>query len=276
MAEPLSPVEDIRFAARTHLADCHLCPFHCGSARAAGAGVCRIGSVSHIASEMMHMGEEELLRPAHAIFLSGCTARCSFCIAARFAFNPNYGVAVTPDQLAERIVMRQAEGARTICFIGGDPVPHIPFILDTLAALGDRKQAPAVFNSNLYMTDAALELLRGKIDIYLPDLKFGPGVCGERIGGMPEYWQTVTSCIDHLLLHGAQVIVRHLLMPGHLHCCTEPVLTWLAQRPGVLVSLLDQYVPPAHARGELARMAVREDADTARDLAHELGLALVQ
>ena len=276
MAEALSFIEGSVRAARTHLADCHLCPFHCGGARATGDGVCRVGDVSYIASEMLHMGEEESLRPAHAIFFNGCTAKCSFCIAARFAFRPDYGLAVTPGQLAERIVQRQNEGARSICFIGGDPAPHIPFILDTLAALGDRKRVSTVFNSNLYLTDAALELLRGAIDIYLPDLKFGPGPCGEQIGGMPDYWRTVTGCVDRLLMRGEQVLVRHLLMPGHMRCCTEPVLTWLAQRSGIQVSLLDQYVPPAHVRGDLARMVSREEAKEAREIAQRHGLALVR
>ena len=61
--------------ARHHLDDCHLCPHDCGVERAESAGFCRVGGTSFIASEMLHMGEEALLRPAHAIFLSGCTAR---------------------------------------------------------------------------------------------------------------------------------------------------------------------------------------------------------
>ena len=232
--------------ARSHLADCRLCPFLCGEARATGEGVCGVGDVSYIASEMLHMGEERLLRPAHAIFFSGCTARCRFCIAARYAFRSDYGIPVTAVQLADRILLRQEEGARSVCFIGGDPVPHIPLILETLAMLGERRRVPAVFNSNFYVTNDALDLLRGAIDIFLPDLKFGPGGCGEKIGGMPEYWTVVTDAIDCLLRNGEQVLVRHLLMPGHLRCCTEPVLAWLAKRPAVRVSLLDRYAPPAH------------------------------
>src|SRR5690606_16018985 len=128
-----------------------------------------------------------------------------------------------------------AEGARSVCFIGGDPAPHIPFILAALAAAGARRTIPTVFNSNFYLTDEALDLLEGAIDIYLPDLKFGPAPgadgCGERLGGMPDYWRTVTGCIDRVDRAGARVIVRHLLMPGHLDCCTRPVLHWLAERP---------------------------------------------
>lgn len=266
--------------ARGHLLDCRLCPFLCGEARAAGAGVCRVGAASYIASEMLHMGEEEMLRPAHAIFFSGCTARCSFCTAAKYAFRPTYGVAVTPAQLAERIDQRQQEGARSICFIGGDPAPHIPFVLDTLAELGERKRAPAVFNSNLYLTGGALDLLHGAIDLYLPDLKFGPAQgpqsCGERIGGMPDYWRVVTGCIDRLVRQGEEVLVRHLIMPGHWECCTVPALHWLAERRGVRVSLLDQYLPPAHVRGPLARMLSADEAREAYALAAKLGLALVR
>lgn len=270
--------------AAAHLADCHLCPFHCGTRRADATGVCRVGVASYIASEMLHYGEEELLRPAHAIFFSGCTARCTFCAAARFAFNPAYGAPVTAAQLAARILRRQAEGARSVCFIGGDPAPHIPLILATLAELGARRTIPAVFNSNFYLTDAALDLLDGAIDIYLPDLKFGPATgaqsCGEAIGGMPEYWRVVTGAIARVAARipaqGRRVIVRHLLMPGHFDCCTAPVLSWLATQPTVQVSLLTQYLAPAHARGVLAASLEAAEMAQARRLALDLGLRLVR
>ena len=266
--------------AAAHLSDCHLCPFHCGEKRAQAAGVCRVGAVSYIASEMLHLGEEELLRPAHAIFFSGCTARCSFCTAARFAFRPEYGVPVTAPLLAARMLQRQAEGARSVCFIGGDPAPHIPLILATLAELGARRTIPAVFNSNFYLTGQALDLLADAVDIYLPDLKFGPasGVqsCGEAIGGMPDYWNVVTGAIARTVAHGRRVIVRHLLMPGHFECCTAPVLAWLATQPALQVSLLTQYLAPAHGRGGLAESLAPEDVERARRLAVDLGLRLVR
>jgi putative pyruvate formate lyase activating enzyme len=269
-------LHQIATTTQAHLADCTLCPHHCGAARATAQGRCRVGPTSYIASEMLHMGEEELLRPAHAIFFSGCTATCHFCTAARFAFHPTYGVAVTPAQLAARILQRQGEGARSLCFIGGDPAPHIPFILATLAEVGKRRIIPAVFNSNFYLTDTALDLLSGAIDIYLPDLKFGPAAsCGERIGGMPDYWNVVTSCIERVWSEGERVIVRHLLMPGHDQCCTVPVLHWLAEHPGIEVSLLTQYLAPANARGELAAPLNPKEIEAAFALARGLGLQLV-
>jgi putative pyruvate formate lyase activating enzyme len=276
----LSTLQQVATIAQEQLSNCTLCPHHCGDVRASAKGRCHVGTTSYIASEMLHMGEEEALRPAHAIFFSGCTATCHFCTAARFAFHPTYGVAVTPAQLGARILQRQAEGARSLCFIGGDPAPHIPFILATLAEVGDERMIPAVFNSNFYLTNTALDLLSGAIDIYLPDLKFGPAngalSCGERIGGMPDYWNVVTGCIERVWRTGERVIVRHLLMPGHLECCTVPVLKWLAEHENIEVSLLTQYLAPAHARGELAAPLGPADTTAAHRLAADLGLRLVK
>lgn len=266
-------------SASTHLDNCTLCPHRCGPARATGSGVCRVGQTSYIASEMLHVGEESILQPAHAIFFSGCTATCSFCTAARFAFRPTYGVVVSPTQLAQRILKRQREGAASVCFIGGDPVPHIPFIVETLTCLGTARTIPSVFNSNLYLTMAALDLLDGVIDIYLPDFKFGPGsgseTCGEKIGGMPDYWAVITSSLERLIGEHKRVVVRHLLMPGHYECCTVPILQWLGGISKIEVSLLDQYIPPAHAKGKLAQNLERSEVKQAFDLSARLNLNLV-
>ncbi len=138
---------------------------------------------------------------------------------------------------------------------------------------------PAVLNSNFYLTDAALDLLDGAMDLYLPDFKFGPATgpqsCGERIGGMPDYWAVVTGCMDQVYREGKALLVRHLLMPGHFECCTVPVLHWLAERPDIRVSLLTQYLAPAQARGELAETLTQADIDQAMALAQRLKLDLV-
>lgn len=230
--------------AARHLDDCHLCPHECGPARAAGRGVCGVGNQSYVASEMLHVGEEAAIRPAHAVFFSGCTAHCVFCSAARYAFNPTYGVPATPDMLAQAIRRRAAEGARTLEFVGGEPTPHIPFILETLARLDD-DYPPVVWNSNFYLTPHALELLEGVVEIWLPDLKFGNDACAQRLSGMREYWQTVTCAILWAAPRG-KIIVRHLLMPGHRECCTAPALKWIRENaPQADVSVLDQYIAPA-------------------------------
>ena len=93
---------------------------------------------------------------------------------------------------------------------------------------------------------------------------------------MPDYWHVVTGCIGRVVGEGRRVIVRHLLMPGHFDCCTRPALEWLAGLPGVEVSLLTQYLAPAHVRGPLARELSQEEVTATRLLARELGLTLVR
>jgi putative pyruvate formate lyase activating enzyme len=85
----------------------------------------------------------------------------------------------------------------------------------------------------------------------------------------------VTGCIDRLYGEGKRLVVRHLLMPGHGACCTVPVLHWLAARPGIEVSLLTQYLAPAHARSGLAQSLTQREIDEAFALARQLGLSLV-
>jgi putative pyruvate formate lyase activating enzyme len=92
---------------------------------------------------------------------------------------------------------------------------------------------------------------------------------------MPDYWNVVTGCIQRVYNEGQRVIVRHLLMPGHLNCCTLPVLHWLADHPGIEVSLLTQYLAPANARGELAATLNPSEVESAHALAHTLSLRMV-
>lgn len=262
--------------ARTHLENCQLCPHRCGHVRSAGRGVCRVDARTFIASEMLHMGEEEAIRPAHAVFFSGCTATCTFCTAARFAFRPQYGVEATPEQLAAAVRRRRTQGARTLEFVGGEPLPHLPFVLETLALLNQEadQAPPVVWNSNFYQTPEALALLDGVVALYLPDLKFGNDRCGLEVGGMPNYWAVVTGAIAWAAAR-SPVMVRHLLMPGHFDCCTEPVLRWLAAAvPQVKVSLLTQYFPPAHGQGGPEMFLSTAEIEKGRSLAQALQLEL--
>ena len=92
---------------------------------------------------------------------------------------------------------------------------------------------------------------------------------------MPNYWAVVTRAMQQGHAQGKRMIVRHLLMPGHFACCTEPVLRWLAEKPEIEVSLLTQYIAPAHARGELALPLAEADVAQAMRLARQLRLRLV-
>jgi putative pyruvate formate lyase activating enzyme len=78
-------------------------------------------------------------------------------------------------------------------------------------------------------------------------------------------------------------MIRHLVMPNHVECCTAPVLAWLAEHmPDVPVNVMDQYHPdtfcdprsqkyrPQYA--ELARRCTGEEIRSAYRHARARGL----
>jgi putative pyruvate formate lyase activating enzyme len=101
-----------------------------------------------------------------------------------------------------------------------------------------------LWNSNFFMSAPALQILRLLMDVWLPDLKFGPGKCAVTLSRTPWYWETVTGNIQTIHSWGEDLTIRHLVMPHHVECCTRPVLEWIAATvPDVAVNIMDQYHP---------------------------------
>jgi putative pyruvate formate lyase activating enzyme len=143
--------------------------------------------------------------------------------------------------------------------------------------------APLLWNSNFFMSKSTMKLLRVLIDVWLPDLKFGPGACAVKLARTPWYWETVTNNLQLIHGWGEDFTIRHLVMPNHLDCCTRPVLAWLAATmPEVPVNIMGQYRPdhlcdPYHWKfdakyQELARRPTPDEVRDAYGYARELGL----
>jgi putative pyruvate formate lyase activating enzyme len=94
------------------------------------------------------------------------------------------------------------------------------------------------------MSPEAMRLLRTVVDVWLPDFKFGNDRCAVRLSRTPWYFDTVAK--NHKLIHGwsEDFVIRHLIMPNHVDCCTKPVLDWIGENmPDVPVNIMDQYHP---------------------------------
>jgi putative pyruvate formate lyase activating enzyme len=75
------------------------------------------------------------------------------------------------------------------------------------------------------------------------------------------------------------LIVRHLLMPGHIECCWRPVAEWLADNlPGVKVNLRSGFWPAWHAAQhvELCGTVSRSEGAAAGQIAHGCRLNLIE
>ncbi len=102
---------------------------------------------------------------------------------------------------------------------------------------------PVVWKSDFHGTPEAFALLDGVVDIYLADFKFGDDACAQRIAGVSSYLAVVTRNLITAAKQG-ELIVRHLLLPGHFDCCYRPIVGWLkAHLPGVKFSIRDSYLP---------------------------------
>jgi putative pyruvate formate lyase activating enzyme len=99
----------------------------------------------------------------------------------------------------------------------------------------------------------------------------------------PWYWETVSANLLLLRTWGEDLTIRHLVMPGHVECCTYPVLDWIAEHmPDVPVNVMDQYRPdnfcapgsPAYRPqyAEIARRPKASEIEGAYRHAERLGL----
>lgn len=260
--------------ARRILKSCHFCERRCGVDRTAGErGLCGVGDRSRIASEFMHHGEEGVLVPSYTIFFTGCSFQCQFCQNWDISQHPDSGVEVSPLTLAKLIKGAKNDGARNVNFVGGNPDPNLHTIL---AALNECEiSLSSVWNSNMYYSLEAAKLLFGTQDIYLTDFKWFQNSCALRYSKVPRYLEVVAR--NHkLAFKDSELIIRHLVMPGHLECCTRPILGWIAENIGanVRVNVMDQYRPcyKACEHEEINRQITREEHETALKLAEDAGL----
>ena len=143
--------------------------------------------------------------------------------------------------------------------------------------------SPQLWNSNFFMSNETLFILRLLMDVWLPDFKFGPGKCALDLSRTPWYWDTVTSNLKQIHEWGEDLVIRHLIMPNHVECCTKPVLDWIAMNmPEVPVNIMDQYYPdnlcnprsPKYREryNEIARSPAEEEVVSSYQYAKDLDL----
>jgi putative pyruvate formate lyase activating enzyme len=254
--------------------DCELCERRCKVNRTEKKGVCKTGT-ARIASKFVHWGEEPELIPSYTIFFSRCTFQCIFCQNWDIS-QLDAGQCIDPNKLASDIE-RKFGSVRNVNWVGGEPTPNLPYILEVLAACGAR--TPQVWNSNMYMSTETMALLNGIADLYLTDFKYGNDECAKRLSNVPGYFPVVSR--NHKLANEqCEMIIRHLVMPGHGDCCSKPILDWISgslDLRRVRVNVMDQYRPQFRASEaeELRYPLSPKEFFAVYDYAKSLDLSLV-
>ena len=234
--------------------NCKLCPRECGADRTAGElGYCGCPDIALVAKTMLHKWEEPVLAGnggSGAIFFGGCTLGCSYCQNRAISGGP-VGEPVTAEQLRRRMLQLINQGAENIDLV--TPTHYLPTILP---ALEEKLPVPVVYNCGGYERVETIRALEGKIDIYLPDLKYADSALAARLSSAADYFPVAARAIRAMAdqvgpvqWEGDKVvrggIIRHLILPGQVENSLK-VLDWIADTfaPGqVLVSLMRQYTP---------------------------------
>lgn len=251
---------------------CELCPRKCYVNRSAGErGFCRCPDTALVAKTMLHRWEEPALAGnggSGAIFFGGCTLGCCYCQNAAISGGP-VGRAMDTRQLRRMMEELVEAGAENI-----DLVTPTHFLPTILPALEPKLPVPVVYNCGGYERVQTLKLLEGKVDIYLPDLKYADGELARRLSGAADYFPTATAAIQEMVRQTGPVvwegdrvrrgvIVRHLILPGYIENSLK-VLDWLGETfaPGeILVSLMRQYTPMGTPEPPLDRRVSDEEYD---------------
>ena len=234
--------------------NCELCPRVCGVNRTAGErGFCGCPDTALVAKAMLHKWEEPALAGgggSGAVFFGGCTLGCKYCQNAAISGRP---VGVPTDSAGLRRIFEDliARGAENIDLV--TPTQYLPTIAP---ALNPKLPVPVVYNCGGYERAETIRALEGKIDIYLPDLKYCDASLAAELSGAADYFSAAADAIREMVRQTGKpqwkgekmargTIIRHLILPGQVENSLR-VLDWIGENfaPGeVLVSLMRQYTP---------------------------------
>ena len=266
---------------------CNLCPRNCGALRTdtEAEGFCAMPETVYLARAALHHWEEPPIsgtRGAGTVFFSGCNLGCVFCqndVISR----QRLGKPVTEQRLREIFGELVAQGAHNIDLVSPTHYAHV-----LARVLSEPLPVPVVWNTGGYEKVETLRALEGKVDVYLPDLKYVDSDPAQRYSGAADYPERAKAAIlemyrqtgpveldgDGILQKG--VIIRHLILPGQVSAA-KAVMDWVAETfpPGeVLFSLMSQYVPLGRAAEfkEIDRSLRKAEARSAAAYMANLGL----
>lgn len=266
-----------------------LCPRECGANRASGkTGRCHVSARVRVARAALHMWEEPCIsgkEGSGAVFFSGCSLGCIYCQNREISGGKS-GLDISVSRLAEIFLELEAQGANNINLVtAGHYVPQVVRALEEAKRLG--LQIPVVYNSSGYEKAETLRMLEGLVDVYLPDFKYLSPDLARQYSGASDYPETAQAAIREMVRQQPMpqfdargmmtqgVLVRHLLLPGHVREAKR-VLEYLHREYGdqIYISMMNQYTPGPEVREDplLHRGVTKREYERLLDFAWELGI----
>lgn len=266
---------------------CNLCPRKCNTDRSTSRGFCSCGEKPVVAKSMLHQWEEPPISGKNgsgAVFFSGCTLKCVYCQNSAISRRPT-GKELTVPELADLFLALEEEGAHNINLV--TPTHFVPQIIAALDSVKTRLDIPVVYNTSGYENVDTLKMLKGYVDVYLPDVKYFDGGLSGRYSKAPDYFEVAIQALAEMYSQVGEytedgggmskkgVIMRHLVLPG----CRRDSVRILEEVKSILpvenirLSLMSQFTPdfvPPDCK-ELSRRITTFEYNFVLDKAIELG-----
>ncbi len=276
-------------STESFMKECRVCPRNCSADRLSDQkGFCRVGAEIILARAALHMWEEPCIsgkEGSGAVFFSGCSLGCKFCQNGQISRGQT-GKKVTADRLADIFLELQQQKANNINLVtAGHFLPQVAEAIEKSRNRG--LQIPVVYNSSGYEKSEMLKLLEGLVDIYLPDFKYMDPELAEKYSYARDYPEVAKEALKEMVRQAGTpefdrkgimkkgVIVRHLLLPGHVKD-SRRVLEYLLSTYGkeIYISLMNQYTPMPAMKDDprLSRKVTDREYQRLIDYGIQLGL----
>jgi putative pyruvate formate lyase activating enzyme len=251
-----------------------LCPRKCGVDRTAGqVGYCRVGARSRCFREEVCDWDDSGISPLTRVYFAGCNLRCNTCTVMEWNLEPDAAHEIDIARLCEKLLRRRhRRHVGMLNILGGEPAVSIYGALEVLAHMIEGMVV--AWHSNMYYSPIVREFLAGLVDVYLADFKCGNALCAAKMVDAVDYFDIVA---ENIAWAGAEapVIVRHKMVPGHVRCCTRPILDRVSAMKGVKFNLYYNPVPEV-AEEALEGYVTQEEVELAREYARKFGVSLIE
>ncbi|MFA4905384.1 MAG: radical SAM protein [Candidatus Margulisiibacteriota bacterium] len=209
-----------------------------------------------IASLGPHLGEEPSISGtcgSGTIFFSGCNLRCVYCQNYQIS-QQGMGYEVRGMELADKMLDLQAKGCHNINLVS--PSHVAPQVIEALKLAKARGlKIPIVYNTNGYDSPQILKMMKGWVDIYLPDIKYSSDENAFKYSGVKNYVERNRAAITEMFRQVGNlqldengiarwgIIVRHLVLPNDIAGSFESLKFLASLSRDIRVSIMAQYHP---------------------------------
>lgn len=242
---------------------CTLCPHNCQANRQEGKiGRCKATNKIKIALYSIHKYEEPCISGKNGsgtIFFSNCNLNCIFCQNYEIS-QQGKGKEISTEELAQILLKQQERKAENINLV--TPTSYVPQIIEAIKiAKKEGLKIPIVYNTNSYENIETIKMLKGYVDIYLPDLKYADNELAKQLSNIDHYFETATQAIQEMYeqvgtpvlnekgMMQKGIIIRHLVLPNYIEN-SKQVLKWIHENmpKEIYISIMAQYFPTYKAK----------------------------